>query len=124
MNIEEAKLILQCRRPGGRDDHDPAVSEALAIVREDAEAAESLRGEETLDAAIGERLRSVEPPADLLRKILVGGKVTKPKRWWQRAAWLAVAAVFAVCAPLAVRNWPGNTTGFAAITLADFRTAT
>jgi len=36
MNPEEAKLILQCRRPCGQDDHDPAVSEALALIQSDA----------------------------------------------------------------------------------------
>ena len=65
MNAEEANLILQCRRPRGQDDHDPAVSEALALIQSDAAAMELLQREETLDALIGERLRRVEPPVDL-----------------------------------------------------------
>jgi len=127
MNAEEAKLILQCRRANGRDDHDAAIGEALAVIRDDPAATEHLRGEESLDAVIGERLRSVEPPADLLQKILVGGKVTRPKPWWRRPAWLAAAAALAVSVPLAVNYWPGTATNrpvFASITLSDFRTET
>jgi hypothetical protein len=124
MNAEEANLILLCRRSNGRDDHDAAIREALTLVSGDEGAMERVRREESLDAAIGERLRSVEPPADLLRKILVGRKVNRPKHWWQRPAWLAVAAALAVSAPVAVKYWPGSATGFAAITLSEFRTAT
>ena len=46
MNAEEARLILQCRRPRGQDDHDPAISEALAFISDDSAAMELLRREE------------------------------------------------------------------------------
>jgi hypothetical protein len=32
MNEEEAKLILQCRRPCGRDDQDAAIRQALEML--------------------------------------------------------------------------------------------
>ena len=127
MNPEEANLILQCRRPRGQDDHDAVICEALAFAAHDAGFAEALRRESALDAVIGERLRSVEPPADLRRKILVGAKVSRVRHWWQRPAWLAVAAGVAVAFPLALKYWPAagpNTPVFASITLPDFRAAT
>lgn len=124
MNAEEAKLILQCRRPRGQDDHSPAISEALALISGDAAGMELLRREEILDALIGERFRSVEPPADLRRKILVGARVSRPRPVWQRPAWLAAAAAFAVALPTAVKYWPVSAPVFASVTLSDFRTAT
>ena len=90
MNPEEATLILQCRRPRGQDDHEPAISEALALISSDTAAMERVRCEEGLDALIGERLRRVEPPPDLRRKILVGAKVSRPRPLWQRVrTWFA-----------------------------------
>lgn len=127
MNTEEANLILQCRRPHGQDDHDAAISEALSFAANDAGLSESLRHESALDAVIGERLRSVEPPADLRRKIHIGAKVSRVRHWWLRPAWLAVAAGVAVAFPLTLRFWPAagpNTPVFASITLPDFRTVT
>ena len=127
MNAEEARLIVQCRRPCGRDDHDPVISEAMTLLAADPAAMDFLHRESRLDAAIGERLRTVEPPADLLRKIMIGAKVSRRISWWRRPGWLAAAAALAVGIPLAVRYRPqnaGNGTVFAAITLTDFRFAT
>ena len=124
MNAEEAKLILQCRRPRGQDDRDDAISEALALVSGDTAGMELLRREEMLDALIGERLRSVEPPTDLRRKILVGAKVSRPRPMWRRPAWIAAAAALAVALPVTVKYWPGASPVFASVTLSDFRTAT
>jgi hypothetical protein len=126
MNLEEAKLIVQCRRPGGQDDRDVAISEALTLVRNDQTASERMRQEEALDAMIGERLRSMDPPGDLLRKILVGRSVTRRRHWWQRPVWLAAAAAVAVGVPVALNHLPDTPQGgpvFAAISLADFRAA-
>lgn len=126
MNPEEAILILQCRRPRGQDDHDPAISEALALINNDTAAMERLRGEEALDALIGERLRSVPAPADLRRKILVGAKVSRPRPLWQRPAWIAAAAVLAIAFPIMLKYWPRTANGpiVASLTLSDFREAT
>jgi hypothetical protein len=123
MNAEEANLILQCRRPCGRDDTDPAIREALEVAAADAAFMDSLQREATLDAAISERLRLIDPPADLRRKILVGAKVTPVRPWWRHPGWLAVAASVAVAAPLVVNYWPGAapTPVFASITLPEFR---
>lgn len=123
MNAEDAKLILQCRRPRGQDDHDPAIGKALACAAGDAVFMEAMRREEALDAAIGERLRSVEPPADLRRKILVGARVTRTRPVWRRPAWIAAAACLAVGAPLAVKYWPAGpqAPAFAALTLPELR---
>jgi hypothetical protein len=129
MNAEEARLILQCRRPCGRDDHDAAIREALDYAASDPAFMESVQQEAALDAAICNCVRNIEPPPDLKQKILVGLKVTRVRRWWQRPGWLGVAACVAVAAPLTVRFWPENTPAptpvFASIfTLPDFRGAT
>ncbi len=127
MNPEEANLILQCRRPRGQDDYDPAVSEALALIQSDAAALELMQREETLDALIGERLRRVEPPVDLKRKILVGARVARPRPVWWRPAWLAAAAALAVTIPMVWKYWPGISPDgaiVASVTLSDFRAAT
>ena len=128
MNTEEATLILQCRRPRGQDDHDPAISDALSLISSDTAAVERLRREEAMDALIGERLRRVEPPADLRRKILVGAKVSRPRLSWQRPAWMAVAAAaaLALAFPMVLKYWPATRNGpiVASLTLSDFRAAT
>src|SRR6187200_1328805 len=107
MNAEEARLILQCRRPCGRDDHDAAISEALEYAAADPTFLESIQQEAAVDSAICQCLRGITPPPDLKQKILVGFKVTPVRRWWQRPAWFAVAACVAVAAPVAVKYWPG-----------------
>lgn len=126
MNPEEAKLIAHCARPGGGDDErDDAIREALALLRTDPEAMEELRRHRALDLAVGAQLRAVEPPADLRRKILAGARLTRPRPWYQRPAWIAAAALLAVAGPLAVKFWPaGQAPLFASISLSDFRTAT
>jgi len=123
MNAEDAKLILQCRRPRGQDDHDPAISEALAFASCDVAFMEAMRREEALDVAIGERLRSVEPPADLRRKILIGARVTRVRPVWRRPGWLAAAACLVLSVPLAVKYWPAGPQApvYAALTLPELR---
>jgi hypothetical protein len=123
MSPDEAEMMLTCRRPGGRDDGDAAIAEALEAVGADPAAVERWRREESLDAAIGERLRSVDPPDALLSSILLGGKLARRRRWWQRPAWLAGAAAMAISVPVALTLRPGKPV-FAAVRLADFTAAT
>ncbi len=125
MNAEEAKLIAQCRRPCGRDDSDPVISEALECLRGDEALMAFVAKESELDAAIAGCLRSCEPPADLRQKILLGARVARVPRWYQRPVWLAAAAAVAVALPLAVKFWPGSQAPiFASISLSDFQIAT
>lgn len=125
MNDDEAKLILQCARPGGQDDHDAAIREAMEQLSANAGAMENATAQRTLDAVTGQRLRDLEPPADLRRKILAGARLSRPRPWYLRPAWLAAAAAIAVAATLALKFWPaGQAPLFAAISLSDFRTAT
>jgi hypothetical protein len=127
MNPEEAKLILQCRRPCGKDDHDAAIREALEVLSGDCKCMETLRCEERLDAVIGERLRTLDPPLDLRRKILVGARVSTVKQWWKRPWWIAAAAALAVGVPLAIRYLPGSRPGsvpLIASALTEFRITT
>ena len=130
MNAEEARLILQCRRPCGRDDNDAAIREALEFAAGDPAFMESLQREAAVDTAICQCLRSIAPPADLKQKILVGFKVTRVRHWWQRPAWLGMAACVAVGSSLAaMKYWPVSPRTaqpiFASVfTLPDFRGAT
>ena len=97
MTREEAKLILQCRRPCGKDDHLPVMREARSVVETCPDTMAELEAECALDGLIAERVRSVDPPADLLRNILLGAKVTPMQPWWRRhSGVLAAAAALAV----------------------------
>jgi hypothetical protein len=128
MNEEEAKLILQCRRPRGQDDQEDAIREALGMISADSAAMELLRQEEQLDALIGERLRSIEPPLDLRRKILLGAKVApRASQWWSRRRWIAAAAGLAVGIPVFLKYIPASRPGdqvLVASALTDFRSFT
>lgn len=94
MNPEEARLILQCRRPHGQDDSLPAMSEAWQALDAYPDDISALKDDAALDAILGEKLRSLAPPADLRRNILTGAKVTPVLPWWRRRnSWLAAAAL-------------------------------
>lgn len=131
MTLEEAKLILQCRRPCGSDDQDAVIREALALTAADPEAQAQLERDRAVDAAICECLRRVEPPPGLRQEILAGRMVTRRSPWYRRPVWwlsgLGVAATLAAGIPAARHYFlPGpGTPGpvFASISLADFRAA-
>ncbi len=112
MNKEEAKLILQCRRPRGQDDKDPAIQEALTLVNEDSDTMDLVRREERLDAAICDRLKCLCPPPDLLGKILVCARVSsRPRpRWRTPSRLLAVAAMVTAGVFVAVKYLPPAST--------------
>jgi hypothetical protein len=96
MNREEAQFILQAYRANGADAHDPQFEEALALVRNDPELARWFAREQTLDAAISERLHSVMPPPELRTQLLLARKVIRPRPLWRKPAWIAAAALVAL----------------------------
>lgn len=92
MNPEEAQLILQCRRAQGQDNALPAMAEAWQTLTTLPEARAALEADAALDALIGQKLRSFEPPSELRRIILTGARITPQLPWWRRRSVIFTAA--------------------------------
>ncbi len=94
MTNEEAKFILQAYRPNGADAGDPTFKPSLEQARQDATLGRWFEGQQKFDRSVAAKLHAVEPPAGLRAAILTGGRVSlaKARVWWQRPAWLAMAA--------------------------------
>ncbi len=93
MTNERAKLLLQAYRPGGQDARDPLYAEVLKQVRRDPELARWFEAEQSLDSAIGEKLREPSLPPTLKPNILALEMTIRPTLWWQRRSWMATAAL-------------------------------
>lgn len=111
MNTNEAKFILQARRPDGRDDAQAPISEALAQASRDPGLAGWLAQEQAFDAEIAARLREVGPPPGLRDAILAGVRMQRAAPWWKNARVLAMAASLVVLLGIAgfwtaLRNAP------------------
>lgn len=103
MNPEEARLILQCRRPQGQDDALPAMAEALKVLEPLPEDRAALESDAALDALIGAKLRSFAPPAQLRHGILTGARITPRLPWWKRRSVVfSAAAILALGLSLAL----------------------
>lgn len=104
MNSDEAKFILQARRPNGSDDQTPTMREALDQAARDPLLGEWLSKQERFDASVANALRQVQPPTDLRALILAGAAAQSTKRdaraWWRRTPWLAMAASLTLIATL------------------------
>jgi anti-sigma factor RsiW len=92
MNTNEAKFILQARRPDGRDDAQAPFSEALAQAARDPVLTGWLAREQAFDLAVTARLREVAPPAGLRDAILAGARMERSTPWWRSGRMLALAA--------------------------------
>jgi anti-sigma factor RsiW len=122
MNRDDAKLILQAYRPGGRDAGDPYFAEALALAQRDAELAAWFAEQQKFDAQISSGLQQVRVPSRLKAEILALGKKEESPgpAWWQNlfswqspVAW-ATAVVLVVVLSLALfRAKPAEANGFA-----------
>jgi len=95
MNNQEAKLILQAYRPGGRDAFAPFFAEALEQARRDPELQKWFAEEQAFDSQFQSKLRlAVAIPPDLKANLLALRKVIRPAPWWLQTMKLdAVAAV-------------------------------
>src|SRR6266480_5168820 len=80
MNTHEAKEILLLYR-GPVDDADPQFREALTHAQRDRELAEWLREQTRCYDAIRAKLREVEPPIDLPRKIIRTRPIPFGRKW-------------------------------------------
>jgi hypothetical protein len=103
MNSAEAKKVLLLYREG-IDESDPQFAEALAQAKRDPELAEWVRQQNESYRAIQTKLRMVEPPADLRKKIVRERPVpfSRPRI---APALLKIAAAIALFAAGAV-SWP------------------
>lgn len=106
MTSEEAKMLLSVRRPGGADDAEPEMKEALALAAKDPQLGSWLAEEQAFDATITGRLSEYEVPAELRARILAGmsASLQSPRKinrrifWWSASA-AAAAAVAAGLIP-------------------------
>ena len=97
MTNEQAKFILRAYRPRGQDAADPAFSEGLAQAAKDPSLRTWLEREQAFDGALGEKLRTVTPPAGLREAILAGARASRPvSRFRRPATWMAIAASLVV----------------------------
>jgi len=102
MNNQEAKLILQAYRPGGRDTFDPLFAEALEQARRDPELQKWFAEEQALDSQIQSKLRpAVAVPRDLKANLLALRKMIRPVPWWFQPMKLAAAAAIVLLIGLA-----------------------
>src|ERR1700709_177578 len=88
----ELRLHLSARRPGGQDDADPAIADALARASADPQLAAWVEAERKSDASVASKLREVRPPPGLRETILAGARVGR-RTWWQwfnDKAWLGL----------------------------------
>jgi hypothetical protein len=123
MNNAEAKFILQGYRPNGADAPDATFAAALAQAQKDPALAEWFAKQQAFDAAVSAKLGHIAAPADLRAAILAGGRVTAagvPARsWWNRPAWMAMAAGVAVMFAAGLALWPKQAVAFNEFALAD-----
>ena len=75
--IDDARLYLSARRPGGQDDADPAIAAALQRTKEDPALRVWCEEQTRTDRCVGQKLRALPPPAGLRERILAGGKVSR-----------------------------------------------
>jgi hypothetical protein len=107
MNTSQAKeTLLRYRWP--IDDTDPQLEEALAYARRDPELADWVREQSSCYNAIRSKLREIEPPSDLVKKIIRERPLPFPRRWTPllqfAAAIIVLVSVNAVALRLSQRE--------------------
>jgi hypothetical protein len=89
-------MILLAYRPGGEDEHDPKVAEALALADSDPALQHWLDEHLIAQQAIRETVRQIPVPAGLRENILANSKIVHPTVWLRRKTWLSIAAALAL----------------------------
>lgn len=106
MNNQDAKFYLSAYRPGGADAGHPAMAEALDQARRDPSLGAWFEREQAHDAAVSEKLQSVQPPANLRATILAGARLSQAKRaGWQWPHWIGLAAALVLLATVSALLW-------------------
>jgi hypothetical protein len=102
MTEEEARLILQCYRPGDLDRDDSHFAEALREVEKNPAMARWFEEEQAFDRAIAAHLKELPAPFGLKTRILAEANPSTatpgPRRWSLVTALAAVAALLFLCA--------------------------
>jgi len=109
MNTREAKKILLLYR-GPIDDSDPQFRAALDYAKSDRELGEWLREQSECYGTIRAKLRAIEPPPDLSKKI-VRGRPIPLLRDWSRVGQLAAAIVISVSVTALLMKWSERRNG-------------
>lgn len=78
----EVQLYLSARRPGGHDDADPAIADALAKSRADSALGAWAADQQRVDAAVALKFEGMQPPPGLRETIIAGGKASR-RTWWR-----------------------------------------
>jgi hypothetical protein len=94
MNTLQIKDTLRLYRPGTGDERDPEMAAAIIEATRDPEINEWFAEHQAFNRAVREKLRRLQPPADLKGKILRGRPRAQVTIWWRQPQILAMAAVF------------------------------
>jgi len=96
MDKQEAKRVLQARRPNDRDAMPPALTEALALAESDPELKAWWEAQQAFDRKVAAKLGEIQIPDDLRETILAGRKIEPIAPQHHRYFWLAAAAAVAI----------------------------
>jgi len=116
MDNQEARFILQSRRPGGADAGDPHFDEALAQANRVPELASWFACDQALDATLAARLKEVPVPAGLRERLLLEQQQAEalspaPAPLRRLHSLLALAAALILLATVAVVLWQRPASG-------------
>ena len=112
MTPEEAKFILEARRPDGSDDAEPQMAEALAVAKNHPEIRQWLAEQGEFDMLIAGKLSGVSAPARFRERIVAGRRVGRSRSWWSTRRVLPLAAAIALLLSIGavwLRSPEGNT---------------
>lgn len=101
MTPVEARRILSLYRPGGVDDYDPEMGEALRQLDLDPELKQWFEQHCAFQTAMRRKFREIPAPANLHRDLLAERNIIRPAVWWRQPRWIAAAATFVLVAGLA-----------------------
>lgn len=92
MDKQEARIVLQCYRPGIDDPTSAPFAEALRLAESDPELARLWKEHSELDRAIRSKLKELPDPVELKQRILTGPPHKHRAFWTTSRIGLAVAA--------------------------------
>ncbi len=109
MDKEQAKLILGCYRPNGRDALDLEMRQALELAEHDPELAAWFKREQELDGVVCEKLCECRAPESLKTSIIAGRRLVGQDIRWKSPQLFALAALLIIFLGIAVLIYPGRT---------------
>jgi len=127
MTIEEAKFLLQAYRPNSDVADIPSITEALAMLEEDAALKSWYEEEREFDELFASKLSDIEIPANLESEILKQ-VVSKPNKvvefpWWKQFSFFGAAASILLALGLLLSPMGNDSTGQSTVlTVESFQT--